>query len=417
MVDERKLLMVAFPLIVISLLVFAILYVPHQPENQLSLSLSKDYLFYEYGLTTCGHCKPLAKFLKNTFGSNHAYFCDGVTDPQCVARLNALYETLGLYETLCREWCRETPGCSDPRQVCPAVPTTLVIRNRSCVAIVIGGVEDRSFWLKLLNLSHEPNEIPIYVGKDLYRCVCIDNITNFTATFAPELFGIESRFEVELPSMERLLVMLVGLAVADAINPCAIYIYILLLLATAFTATERGSRLVLATGASFVLAVFIGYSLLGLGLSKILRLLDVAPWILSAIAIGFGCWTIASALLKKSRVVAKERMLDMVTRAAGSPPMAFVMGLFLTFTLLPCSAGPYVVFVGIASRYGYATFIPLLLLYNAIFVSPLVAIALIMAFATRIEKVQRFVVEHGTELSILAGVLLILVGIYILLTS
>ena len=211
------------------------------------------------------------------------------------------------------------------------------------------------------------------------------------------------------------------LALSDSINPCALYIYVVLLIAAALSVygeMRRVSIHVASIGISFVLAVYVGYMLLGLGLLKAISMLPLYVPMASAIAIGFGAWTVITGVLRKSRTVAKGFILERIPRASLSIPLAFALGLLVTFILLPCSAGPYVFFVALARKLGLslAEFLSLLAIYNAVFVSPMLAILVFMSSISKLENVQRFIVSHGDTLSIFSGILLIALGIYVLAT-
>jgi len=214
------------------------------------------------------------------------------------------------------------------------------------------------------------------------------------------------------PPITHTLMVLAGLALSDAVNPCAVFIYTTLLIAATLASAGR-KRLPIATGTAFVLAVYLGYLAIGLGLMTFLRY--VPTWILGFVAIAFGLWVIVSDLVGRSRIVARESLLDMISRAATSTFFSFLLGLLVTFTLLPCSSGPYVVFAGIASRYDTPIAVALLAMYNLVFVTPLLAVMVLVVAGLRYRSVQRFIIEHKREMSIAAGLLLIAVGIYVLL--
>ena len=216
----------------------------------------------------------------------------------------------------------------------------------------------------------------------------------------------------EAPPIATTLAILTGLALSDAVNPCAVFIYTTLLIASILASSGR-KRLPLATGAAFIAAVYTGYLAIGLGLMTFLRY--VPTWLLGVVAIGFGVWVVATGVAGRSRVVAKESLLDLVSRAATSTLLSFALGLLVTFTLLPCSSGPYVVFAGIASRYSTPMAVGLLALYNAVFVTPLVAIMLAVVLGMRHRAVQEFITRHSRGLSVAAGLILIGVGVYVLL--
>ena len=61
-----------------------------------------------------------------------------------------------------------------------------------------------------------------------------------------------------------------------------------------------------------------------------------------------------------------------------SPWSAFGIGIFVTLFLLPCTIGPYIIAGGILSVNSILSSLPTLLLYNLIFVSPMIFIVLLV---------------------------------------
>ncbi len=209
------------------------------------------------------------------------------------------------------------------------------------------------------------------------------------------------------------LVMLFTLAFSDAINPCAIYVYTLLLTATALSTAGQGEKkLLLYTGSAFLVAVYTGYYLLGAGLIAVLA--RVPSKTFSVIAIIFGTWVLVSGIAGKSRIAGKSSVFSLVRKASTSIFFSFLLGATITFTLLPCSAGPYVVFAGLASKYAKIIAYTLLAVYNLVFISPLILVLAFIYYSMNYEKVQKTIIRYNKQLSVIAGLLLVLVGLYML---
>lgn len=392
-------------------------------ESTYALSQGDEsFHFYIYGSYGCPHCRAMKEHFAEWYGEQHVFFCPvDRAGTGCVQRFYTLCRALGLEL---------------------AVPLILVIKNNSVVTIVQGEVDNRGFWDALLSTKPSRN-VSIYFGPNIIGYVIVKDLANFSKSVAPEvvsvghvgsipstiarvymrgLLGAKSIVTELTGAGNKILPVLVGLALADAVNPCTLYIYTLLLIAAALAAgygiAPKQSEVVkkpLLCGLAFVAAIYSGYLALGLGLTAALRIIAEHTWIFGLVAIAFGGWTIATGIAKKSRIVAKGTVLDLLHKASVSPILSFALGLLLTFTLLPCSAGPYVVFAGLLASYPLALALGYLALYNLVFVSPLLAILIIVVLTMRIESVQYFILEHSSELSILAGALLIAIGIYVVL--
>jgi cytochrome c biogenesis protein CcdA/glutaredoxin len=222
------------------------------------------------------------------------------------------------------------------------------------------------------------------------------------------------------PAGLTLSAVLAGAAV-DAINPCEFAVLIILLTAILASGARRRA---LAAGLAFTLAIFISYYLMGLGLytavqaARLTQALYVAVALL-AIVIGlfnlkdylwYGRW-FAMEVPQRWRPALK-RLLQGVT----STPGAFLVGFAVSLFLLPCTSGPYIVVLGLlakSSTQGQAAL--WLLLYNAIFVLPMIAItgAVYLGW-TSAEALEQWRTRSLRVLHLVAGIVLLLLGLGLL---
>ena len=206
----------------------------------------------------------------------------------------------------------------------------------------------------------------------------------------------------------------VSLSLADSVNPCTIYLYTILLIAASIASigVERkvNYKRVVAIGLAFALAVLMGYLLLGLGLITFVS--SLPKIFFTAVGVGFGLWVIYSALTGRERVAAKKSMVRLLPKASKSLLLSFALGLLATFTLLPCSAGPYIVFAGIASKLSMIQAAILLVIYNLVFISPLIIVLMAILLGVSRQSVRDFLIKYNRVLSIIAGLLLIAIALY-----
>lgn len=208
------------------------------------------------------------------------------------------------------------------------------------------------------------------------------------------------------------LLMAVGLASIDAFNPCFLTLYTIVLLSVAAAAARPGgsTRRLLSTGLSFTAAVFIGYYIMGVGLSVIFE--SVPSYVFPAIAFIAGAWMIFDGL--RSRGECKV-CRDSEKYSVASAAAAFALGLTATFTLLPCTAGPYLFFTSMASGFDIVARLGLLVIYNAVFVLPLLIIlAAVVAAVAKVEGIKEWVARNSYMVTIAGGAALIGVGVYVL---
>ena len=206
----------------------------------------------------------------------------------------------------------------------------------------------------------------------------------------------------------------VSLSLADSVNPCTIYLYTILLIAASIASIGIERKIdykrVIAIGLAFALAVFMGYLLLGLGLITFVS--SLPKIFFTAVGVGFGLWVIYSALTGRERVAAKKSMVRLLPKASKSLLFSFALGLLATFTLLPCSAGPYIVFAGIASKLSMIQAAILLIIYNLVFISPLIIVLMAILLGVSRQSVREFLIRYNKILSIIAGLLLIAIALY-----
>ncbi len=201
-----------------------------------------------------------------------------------------------------------------------------------------------------------------------------------------------------------------ALALSDSINPCTFVVYTLFLVALSVKGLER--RKLYLVGAAFITAVYISYYTLGLGLTIIAGRIPVR-WA-GYFAVLFGLYTAATGLMERSRIGDKRELRRKVFSSETTVAGALLLGFTVSTTLLPCSAGPYIVYSTIISHGSRPMMLLLLALYNLIFILPLTVILLAMGGIQESKEFSRAMVRHSTELSVVAGILLILIGFWIL---
>lgn len=214
--------------------------------------------------------------------------------------------------------------------------------------------------------------------------------------------------------------VLLGAALVDAINPCA-FAVLILLVATIIGA--HGRRRALIAGFLFSLSVFISYFLMGFGLYRAIGMFNL-PKIFS-IVIGVIAVIIGLANLKDffwyGKVFVMEvpmswrPKLQALIKGVTSPQGAFGMGFLVSLFLLPCTSGPYLVILGLlAKKTETMKAVSLLLLYNLVFVLPMIIITLAMYFGVRAKNLEEFRQRNIKVLHLIAGAIMLFIGAYLI---
>jgi cytochrome c biogenesis protein CcdA len=208
-------------------------------------------------------------------------------------------------------------------------------------------------------------------------------------------------------------------ALIDSVNPCAFAVLVFLLLSI-ITLESRGR--VLAVGGAYIAAVFIFYLLSGIGLFSFVQQFGVSQVLFrgaALLAIILGLINVIDVIRKNEGFIlaipaSKKEAIERYIRDA-SLPGAFILGILVGIFELPCTGGIYLAILGMMSK--TLTFnegLPYLLLYNFIFVLPLIAILLVVAFGLAPETVNSWRVENRRLLRLGIGLAMIAIGVVML---
>jgi len=225
-------------------------------------------------------------------------------------------------------------------------------------------------------------------------------------------------------SKDLTLTKILSLALVDAVNPCAIAVLTLMLIAiVAYNPENR--RNVLLAGFSFILSVYIIYMLYGLVIIRFFQIIQaltsvrlVLYQILGLGAAALGLLNIKDYIRYRPGGILTEMPMRMrprlkkILEGITSPRGAFMVGAFVTVFLLPCTIGPYVIAGGILSTIELLQTIPWLLFYNLVFVLPMVLITLLVYIGfTSVENVSGWKERNIRYLHLIAGVIMLLLGV------
>jgi len=221
------------------------------------------------------------------------------------------------------------------------------------------------------------------------------------------------------------LITIMGLALVDAINPCEFAVMALVLMSILLANPEKKKK-VLYGGLAFAFAVFLLYFLYGLIMVQFFsHLIPITGKFSLYVFKGFGVLAIILGLLNikdyldyKPGSIATEMPLSFRPRMRAlvkkitSPRGAFVVGLFVTIFLVPCTMGPYLIASAKLSGLTFLATIPYLLLYNLIFILPMLALTLIIYLGvSTIENLSSWRERNIKRMHLAEGIILILLGI------
>jgi cytochrome c biogenesis protein CcdA len=96
-------------------------------------------------------------------------------------------------------------------------------------------------------------------------------------------------------------------------------------------------------------------------------------------------------------------------------PAAFVLGILAGVLGFSCTGGIYISILGLMGRdMTVMTGLPYLVLYNFIFVLPLVLVTLLVAYGLSPDRAERWKTEHKHTIRLVIGIILVALGLVIL---
>ena len=176
------------------------------------------------------------------------------------------------------------------------------------------------------------------------------------------------------------LFLVITAGLLDSFNPCAIAVLLIFMALMLTLKKERKTIIIL--GISYIFAVYLTYFAIGLGLLKTLFLFNlptIFSEIVGAVLIGWGLWSLKDYFFPKLpfRLSLSLKSREIVAGFAErfSVPATLLMGFLVAIFGFPCTGGIYIATLALlASQETYFKGLLYLLLYNLMFVLPLIII-------------------------------------------
>ncbi|MDI7274426.1 MAG: cytochrome c biogenesis protein CcdA [Anaerolineae bacterium] len=226
----------------------------------------------------------------------------------------------------------------------------------------------------------------------------------------------------------------VGAGLVDGLNPCAFATIVFFISYLSFAGRSR--REMLLTGAAFTVGVFLTYLLVGLGALRFLQGVSGLHLVGRAMygLMGLACLVFAALSVhdawqaRRSRPEAMrlrlprflQRRVHAVIRESSSRPafvgLAAVTGLVVSFLELACTGQVYlptILFVlgRPELRLRAASY---LVLYNLVFVAPLIVVFVIAALGVGSNRLAQFVQKHISLIKLLTAGVFVALGLWLL---
>jgi cytochrome c biogenesis protein CcdA len=216
----------------------------------------------------------------------------------------------------------------------------------------------------------------------------------------------------------------VATAAIDSINPCAIGVLILMI--SVMLAGKQSTKRMLLLGGLYVTSVLVVYLLAGLGLMYYFSTLPLA--LAEYISIAVGVLIILAGLLEIKDYFWYGRWFSLAIPPAFAKMIhnysskttifgVIFLGAFVSAVELPCTGAPYLAIITLLSQNFDFTAFLLLVLYNIIFVLPLIIILLLVAFGVKLNDIKRWKQANKPFMRLLIGLMLVALGWMLMLIA
>ncbi|MDP2735524.1 MAG: hypothetical protein Q8P12_04920 [bacterium] len=233
---------------------------------------------------------------------------------------------------------------------------------------------------------------------------------------------MEPTIITSLPTVATVL----GAAAIDSINPCAIGVLILMI--SVMLSQKHSVRRMLLLGGFYIFAIFLTYLLAGLGL--LYGLAQIPLYVAEYISVAVGVLIIFAGLIEIKDffwygrwyslgipISVSKRLHVMAQKSSASLLGVSLLGAFVAAVELPCTGAPYLAIIALLSQYFDFSAFLLLVLYNIVFVAPLIVILVMVAFGFELHRVQKFRMEGRAYMRLLIGMLLVGLGWLLMLIA
>ncbi len=222
--------------------------------------------------------------------------------------------------------------------------------------------------------------------------------------------------------------IIVGMALLDSINPCVIGVLLVMLTVLLKTGDRRK---ILVNGISYTAGVYATYIIGGLTLLSLFNAVRGVIFVSQILYFVIGSFVILAGLLEIKDYFWYGRWFSLsipkrfvgyvegsVEQTHTSVYAALFFGAVVTLIELPCTGAPYLAILALMSQGGltFITGLPLLLLYNLVFVVPLLTIIAMVYYGFGIKTFENWKQEHRGLMRLMIGLALEAVGIWIITT-
>ncbi len=226
---------------------------------------------------------------------------------------------------------------------------------------------------------------------------------------------------LDLPTISIVLIS----AAIDSINPCAIGV--LILMVSVILGQGGSTSKLLRNGLAYIFAIYVTYLLAGLGLVYFFASIPVL--IAEYLSLAVGSLVILAAVIevkeffwygKGFSLQIPKRFADKIHEYSTSKTTLWgvmLLGAFVAGVELPCTGAPYLAIITILRVNFNIHALLLMVIYNVIFVAPLLIILFMVAAGTKISAVSKWKEDAKGTMRLMTGLLLGALGWILILIA
>ena len=219
---------------------------------------------------------------------------------------------------------------------------------------------------------------------------------------------------------DNLLLLVIVTGFLDGLNPCA-FAVLLFFIAFLFT-TKKLRASIISMGILYIISIYFTYFMIGIGLWQAFVISNI-PHLMALI----GSWLVITLgviniigyffpefPIKLNITIIKKEVLSKILEKA-TLLTSIIAGILVGLCTFPCSGGPYIAVLGLlSSKENFFNGLGYLLLYNLMFVVPLIII-LILASNPKLNETLIVIQQKSKKvLKLFSGIVMILLGVIIL---
>jgi len=213
----------------------------------------------------------------------------------------------------------------------------------------------------------------------------------------------------------NLLPLVISNGLIDSFNPCAFGV--MLFFVGLLVSLGHQKKLIITLGSFYILAIFITYFLLGMGIIQVTHLFGIPHFMARATAVLLvliGAIQLINAFVPTFASFLSKCRIPRVQNFAnkGTIPAALILGTLVGLCEFPCSGGIYLATVGLLSyKASFWTGTGLLVLYNFFFILPLLLLFMVATRQKVSGAIEKFHIRFGKTAKILTGLFSIILGL------